>query len=138
MRFVYNLVFGSALLLSCKPASEHKKPLQMYEYSEMAILMNTMYHQNEYVKRRIKQGKDIGEFPVNYRNIHSAVLTDPRDRNHKFEKLSREYIKNIVLLYESPKSSQKTLFNAAIDSCIRCHEQTCLGPIPKIKKLFIN
>lgn len=129
----------SLALFSCKEKKEEQKEeLIMYQSSEMAALMNAMYEGNMTIKNKILEGESIGDFPETYLNIHSAVLTDPADRNISFEAFSKRYIQNMQQVYSGSKDSLKQNFNQAVNSCIACHKTTCKGPIPRIKKLLIK
>ncbi|CAM1352973.1 hypothetical protein [Tenacibaculum ascidiaceicola] len=129
----------SLALFSCKEKKEEQKEeLIMYQSSEMAALMNAMYEGNMTIKNKILEGESIGDFPETYLNIHSAVLTDPADRNISFEAFSKQYIQNMQQVYSGSKDSLKQNFNQAVNSCIACHKTTCTGPIPRIKKLLIK
>ena len=139
MRGVLGVLLMSLLLFSCK--KEIKQPneeLIMYQSSEMAALMNAMYEGNITIKNKILKGETIGSFPETYLNIHNAVLTDPADRNVSFDAFSKLYIQNMQQVYVGSKDSLKENFNKAINSCIACHQTTCTGPIPRIKKLLIK
>ena len=129
----------SLVFFSCKEEKkEPKKELIMYQSSEMAALMNAMYEGNMTIKNKILEGESIGDFPETYLNIHSAVLTDPTDRNASFDFFSKRYIQNMQQVYSGSKDSLKQNFNQAVSSCIACHKTTCTGPIPRIKKLLIK
>ncbi|MCG7501952.1 acetolactate decarboxylase [Tenacibaculum sp. Mcav3-52] len=139
MKQLIIVLLMSLVLFSCKAEKEQpKEELIMYQSSEMAALMNAMYEGNMTVKNKILEGESIGDFPETYLNIHSAVLTDPADRNASFEAFSKLYIQNIQQVYLGSKDSIKQNFNKAVNSCIACHKTTCTGPIPRIKKLLIK
>ncbi|CAM1360618.1 conserved hypothetical protein [Tenacibaculum litoreum] len=139
MKQLIIVLLMSLALFSCKEKKEEQKEeLIMYQSSEMAALMNAMYEGNMTIKNKILEGESIGEFPENYLNIHSAVLTDPADRNASFEAFSKQYIQNLQQVYSGSKDSLKQNFNQAVNSCIACHKTTCTGPIPRIKKLLIK
>ncbi|MBE0422909.1 MAG: hypothetical protein IBX66_03125 [Lutibacter sp.] len=111
--------------------------LVMYKPSEMALLMNEMYQFNEKTKEKIIKNEDLGEFPANFLNIHSAILTDPTVRTSNFEAFSKGFITNQQMLFSDPSKATKEQFNVMVNSCVACHKTTCIGPIPKIKKLLI-
>ncbi|XRE43769.1 hypothetical protein ACIVBQ_001973 [Tenacibaculum discolor] len=139
MKQLIIVLLMSLALFSCKEKKEEQKEeLIMYQSSEMAALMNAMYEGNMTIKNKILEGESIGEFPENYLNIHSAVLTDPADRNVSFEAFSKQYIQNLQQVYSGSKDSLKQNFNQAVNSCIACHKTICTGPIPRIKKLLIK
>ena len=110
---------------------------EMYEMSEMAALMEQMYVDNQRLKERIIKGDTIGKFPQHFIRIHKAVMTDETDKDAFFDEQAAKFIKAQELIYEDPKNA-KEHFNNGIDACIQCHEVKCGGPIPKIKKLYIE
>lgn len=111
--------------------------LVMYKPSEMALLMNEMYIFNEKTKKKIIKNEDLGEFPTNFLNIHSAILTDPTDRTVGFEGFSQAFLQNYQAVFSANTKDKKEQFNVMVNSCVACHKTTCIGPIPKIKKLLI-
>lgn len=144
----YILLVGLYLLISCNKkeekaecaptASDKKdKKFEMYEMSEMAGLMEQMYVDNQRLKERIKKGDTIGKFPNHFLKIHKAVMTDESENDAFFKEQAALFIKAQELIYEDPKNA-KEHFNEGINACVRCHEVKCGGPIPKIKKLYIQ
>ncbi|NNK82493.1 MAG: hypothetical protein HKO92_05175 [Flavobacteriaceae bacterium] len=130
-------------LASCKEQTEiaktEKEPLIMVEQSEMALLMNEMFAFNESIKQQIKEGKLHNVYPEHFNKIHTAVLTDPTDRNAAFKKDAQHFLDAQKSLFEVTSTEElKTYYNNAVNACISCHEVTCVGPIPRIKKLFIK
>jgi hypothetical protein len=117
--------------------SSNKNGFEMYEMSEMAALMEQMYVDNERLKERIIKGDTIGKFPQHFIKIHKAVMTDETDKDAFFDEQAAKFIKAQELIYQDPKNA-KEHFNNGIDACIKCHEVKCGGPIPKIKKLYIE
>ena len=138
------LVFG---LFACQKKEEKKveeqcppkkeKKLEMYQMSEMAALMEQMYVDNKRVKERIQKGETIGQFPEHFLKIHTAKFTDETENDLFFKEKAKEYIAAQQLLYSDPQH-QKENFNAGVDACLKCHENKCGGPIPRIKKLYIK
>ena len=117
--------------------SNNNDGFEMYEMSEMAALMEQMYVYNERLKERIIKGDTIGKFPQHFIKIHKAVMTDETDKDAFFNEQAAKFIKVQELIYQDPKNA-KEHFNNGIDACIKCHEVKCGGPIPKIKKLYIE
>lgn len=120
---------------NCSP--EEGKKLEMYQMSEMAALMEQMYVDNQRLKERIKNGDSIGQFPQHFLKIHKAVMTDESDNDAFFKEQAAKFIKAQELIYKDPKNA-KEHFNDGVDACIQCHKQKCGGPIPRIKKLYIE
>ena len=106
--------------------------------SEMALLMNDMFAFNESIKSQVISGELNNSFPIHFNKIETAELTDPTDRNSSFESFSKEFIDKTKLLFEDHDSELKTRYNDVVNACISCHQTTCLGPIPRIKKLLIK
>jgi hypothetical protein len=119
----------------CVPRKEKK--LEMYQMSEMAALMEQMYVDNQRLKERIKKGETIGEFPQHFLKIHNAVMTDSTDNDAFFKEQAAKFIAAQELIYKDPKNA-KEHFNTGVDACVKCHQQKCGGPIPRIKKLYIK
>ncbi len=148
-KFIKSIVFFAIFLLlfSCKEKQPEREikiitttpaSFDMHKTSEMALLMDSMLEKNKEVKNAILNGEKLAAFPDKYLKIHTAILTDPSDRNASFETFSNLYIKNMQDVFTADKKHQKKEFNEAIQSCVACHKTTCPGPIPRIKKLLIN
>lgn len=143
-------IFGyfvlAALLVSCNSKKEEptvsvvKSPdMEIYTPSEMANHMNYMYEYNEALKSRILKGDTIGNYPVDFEILYSAELTDPTDRDDFFELFSNHFIERQKEIFdEESEIPVKDRYNSAINLCISCHNTTCIGPIPRIKKLLIQ
>lgn len=128
-------------VLSCVDKKENKVIIQenkAYQQSEMAALMLSMYQVNLENKKLILEGKFPEKYHQEFSKIHTAKLTDSTDRNAVFKGYSDFYLQNYEMLFKAPKDSLKFSHNKTINSCITCHKTTCIGPIPKIKKLLIK
>ena len=147
MNKLFLLVLVSVLCFSCKdiesePNMEQSentidKKFDIYEMSEMASLMEQMYKDNEKLKERIIKGDTIGKFPNHFLEIHAAVMTDEQENDAFFKAQAANFVNAQMLIYEDPKNA-KEHFNAGVDACVQCHEVKCGGPIPRIKKLYIQ
>jgi len=113
-----------------------KSRFKMYEMSEMSLLMEQMYVDNQRLKERILKGETIGAFPNHFLQIHKAVMTDQDENDRFFKQQAALFIKAQELIYEDPKNA-KQHFNDGVNACISCHEVKCGGPIQRIKKLYI-
>ena len=139
-------IFFVVFLFSCK--NEEKKTnsseivkdeesFEMYEMSEMAALMEQMYVDNQRIKDKIINGDSIGKFPQHFLKIHESVMTDEKDKDAFFDEQAKKFIEAQELIYNDPANAKKH-FNDGVDACISCHQQKCSGPIPRIKKLYIE
>lgn len=140
-----NIVFFLAIvfLMACnssekKQEKQIEKKQNIYKQSEMAALMLLMYQKNAENKKLILEGKQPKDFPDSFLKIHTAQLTDSTDRDGSFRAYSDYYLSRLKLVFETSKDALKEKHNTVINSCITCHKTTCIGPIPKIKRLLIN
>lgn len=145
------LVFGCTILfiISCQKKTEsndekvdststtEKKSFEMYELSEMALLMEQMYVDNERLKERIQKGEPVGEFPSHFAKIHGAIMTDPSENDQFFKDNANIFLRAQEMIYKDPENAKEHYSNA-IKACISCHEVKCSGPIPRIKKLQLK
>ena len=128
-------------LISCNTGKKEEKAVQepvMYDPSEMALLMRSMYEYNKTVKTQIINRDSLLPFPDDFLTIHTAILTDPEERDKEFDSLSVEFLEAQKATFSSQPDAAKDHFNRSIGLCISCHETRCTGPIPKIKKLYIR
>ncbi len=119
------------------PEKSDSKEFEMYEMSEMAALMEQMYVDNQRLRERIKNGDTIGAFPSHFLKIHKSAMTDESENDAFFKEQAAVFINSQKLIYEDPKNA-KEHFNAGVSACVTCHQVKCAGPIPRIKKLFIE
>lgn len=129
-------------ILSCNKQVEKKdlpQKYDMYESSEMALLMQQMYNYHEVIKQEIVNNKPLQTFPEAFLKIHTAELSDFKSRNENFQNFSKLFINSEKELFNpEAKTDLKNRYNNTIQVCISCHQTECTGPIPKIKKLFIK
>ena len=119
------------------PNSAKAKNFEMYEFSEMASLMESMFASNKALKENIQQGKDLGEFQDTFLKIHSSTMTDESDNDEFFKQQAQIFISAQKMIFKD-RQNAKEHFNASIAACIQCHEEKCGGPIPRIKTLLIK
>ncbi|MGR7813691.1 hypothetical protein [Lacinutrix undariae] len=122
------------------PTPKKKKIVyDMYEPSEMAILMNKMYDYNLQLKKDVLEGKELTKFPIDFMKIHSAQLTQEKHRDEGFESFSKLFIaaEKEIFNTDSPLNIDER-FNTMVNLCVACHQTRCTGPIPRIKKLLIK
>ena len=141
----YCFLFITFIFFSCKKevapiekkCSTNPKKLEMYQMSEMATLMEQMYAYNSQLKQCIVKGDTLGKFQDFFVKINSATMTDDSDNDIFFKTNAKLFIEKQKLIYNDPKNATNH-FNEVVDICLKCHEQKCGGPIPRIKKLYIK
>ena len=152
MKNFFVLCFLSAIICSCNGKidksdavtsvsamhdSVKAKKFEMYEFSEMAPLMETMFASNKKLKEDIIQGNDFGDFQDNFLKIHSSAMTDESDNDEFFKEQAKIFIAAQQMIF-SDKENAKEHYNTSISACITCHQEKCGGPIPRIKTLLIK
>ena len=140
-KYLFFLLISTCLLSCNSDKKEDKKELvfDMYEPSEMSLLMNRMYEINERIKKDIIEGKTPEDFPLEFLKIHTAELSDFKSRNETFESFSKLFVEKEKDIFETTSNDEaKKRFNQAVNLCISCHKTECTGPIPRIKKLLIK
>lgn len=120
-----------------KDSVQKESKFQMYEMSEMALLMEQMYAYNLQLRTKILEKDSLGSFPENFEKIHTALMTDPSDNDLFFQDQAAIFLNAQKAIYENPTEAKEN-FDKMVESCLTCHAKKCGGPIPRIKKLFIN
>jgi len=148
MRYLIFILVLSVCSLSCKEKPSEiqkeessKEPMvyEMYQPSEMALLMEHMYAYNMQLKKDIEAGKTPEQFPMDFLKIHSAQMTSASDRNSSFESFSKLFIQAEKAIFDATSEVPlEDRFNNMVNLCISCHQTSCTGPIPRIKKLLIK
>ncbi len=148
MRFksIIYISFGF-FLFNCSEKEPEKKKTdssfqQVYEMSDMALLMEKMYDELEKNRQMVLEGKSIGEFPSEFNKIHTAEMTPSFERTEEFNRFAELYLKSLQTLYNEDETDtiRKELYNNVVKSCISCHRSDagCLGPVGRIGKLLIE
>ena len=143
-----SFIFVILFLVSCITKKEEKvetsevnsvEDFDLYTPSEMSLHMNDMFEFNEEIKKKIIAGEPLENFPENFLKIHSAKLSEAKNRNETFEAYSKTFIESEKEIFNSASMIPlKDRYNNAINTCVMCHKTECVGPIPRIKKLLIN
>lgn len=128
------------VFISCKKTTEDTpKTFELYQYSEMALYMHSIYDMHHEIKESIQTGDQLPALELDLDQLYSAEMSDRFVRNESFKGFSRLYLQQVSFIYDTlSEVSVKERYNNAVHACIACHQTTCLGPIPKIKKLLIH
>lgn len=133
------------LALGCKDTKEVKKDevvekeYIMYQPSEMANFMNALYAYNQGLKAQIEKGEIPAQMPLDLMTLHSAEMTNGKDRSEAWQNVVDVYIESQKTVTDSTSTEDiKLRYNDAINNCLACHKTECTGPIPRIKKLLIQ
>ncbi len=145
LAFLASLLTLVCIVLSCQSAIEkessdsdesiRKRP----EMSELALLMRRMDKMVSEWKKDIEMGTlDMTKVPDWLDRLHTAEATDPEEINEVYHTMADAWIESVVQLKKATQSDIPKAFNALVNNCVNCHQQFCQGPIPKIKKLYVD
>jgi len=112
-------------------------PLNPNGDSELALLMREMEKHWKGTKKQLEEGQAIKDLP-DFSNILSATPTDESMSMDDLHGFATTYLQQIKALDDAEGAEQKVAYNNIINGCIMCHENSCSGPIPRIKKLLIS
>lgn len=105
--------------------------------SELALLMRSMQADLEELKRAIKSGEKMElTFDVNQILTAKATVAEDVDTPH-YRALGRAFIAAYKAYENAPYSERKTSYEVMVSACMACHEQTCPGPMRRIKNLYL-
>ena len=144
MKNYFFIILLFQVVLECKNSEteevtkDAKKEYDLYQLSEMALHMEYMYRYNEQLRQDILEGKNPESFPQDFLRIHTAELTDTFERDASFNSFAELYInaEREIFNRESEVPIEER-YNTMVNLCVSCHQTSCMGPIPRIKKLLI-
>ena len=113
------------------------QPTEVYEATELALLMRNMWEDNMELREKIMAGAKVDSFPKSYYTIHTAEATDPEEITDVYHSFADMYLNSMNELVDPSKEGTVIAYNNMVKTCIACHREYCQGPIPKIKKLYI-
>ena len=117
--------------------TKESKTFEMYTPTELALVMQKMYADQSRIKAAIFKDKSFGEYNSYIEKIKSAKMTEPSDNDSFYQNSADLYISSQKKLF-SETVNIKQNFNNGVSLCIQCHQQKCLGPISRIKKLYLS
>ena len=140
------IILSILLLFSCKndekafdESAKKSVEYNMYQPSEMANFMNSMYVYNQQLKAQIIAGETPSILPLDLLKLHSAEMTSGKSRTQNWHSFVNVFIESQENVIDTLSNAEiKERFNSAINNCLSCHKTECTGPIPKIKKLLIK
>lgn len=105
----------------------------LYQPSELATTMRTMYNNMKVVNGFLEKGKIVPDSLLNgYESMLTDTPTNPQEIGPKFHGFAEGWL----LEMETFKNGQtKENYNSLMNACVHCHQSFCPGPIKKIKKL---
>ncbi len=112
------------------------KPLNPNGDSELALLMRQMFEDGERLHAQIQKGEPVS-IQVDFEKILSAKSTDPaKMQGPEFPHFAASYVEAMKALRDAPPAESQDKYTAMVATCMNCHEQSCPGPMVRIKKLL--
>ena len=132
---------------SSKETTEAPTRNGLYQPSELALTMREMADDMENLRQKADEGTLTVQEVDALMQAHQAMATDaptkPEDIKPSFSGYSEAYLIQLEDLrdaIEQQVSREERLdaFNAAIATCVACHQDHCPGPIPRIQKIKVQ
>ncbi|MBR9861107.1 hypothetical protein GYB22_10255 [bacterium] len=137
--FVFIVIFSAiSIMYSCssrdaaKSNSEETEP-EMYEASEMSLLMRDMVEFSKAAKSALEQGKEIGSVPAHFYDLKKKKATRDEQEDEAFQAMADQYLKSLKGIDRGDSSAY--YYNLSISNCKTCHSSYCGGPMAVISKL---
>lgn len=139
---LFFLCFLISLVASCSSQNGKTENNQeediMYTPSELAVLMHKSEASLQLAKSQIENGRIPTIADTSYRSIRMATPTEEHMKDSLFYAKAGLFVEAMDSLNKIIQIKNSALtFNMAVQACLNCHENSCGGPIPRIKKLFI-
>lgn len=141
--FLFTALLMGALFYSCntdqakttKEEDLRKRP----DMSELALLMRRMDKLTAEWKKAVESGDYSSvEVPDWLNQLHTAEATDPEEITEVFHPMATAWIESVKQFKDAPEAEKPAAFNTLVSNCVNCHQQFCQGPIPRIKKLYVD
>lgn len=107
--------------------------------SELALLMRDMHDAAVAAKAEIEKGQ-TPDIQIDFSSLTTAEPTKPQMIAYdEFEPLAASYIASMQALAQAEDSTQAAqAYTTVVNTCMSCHQVSCKGPIPRIRKLYLQ
>ncbi len=105
--------------------------------SELAVFMRNMHSELKVARQFVKDSVVIPDTVwLDFAKVVEMESTAGmiKDQDH-FNGYAQLFLQRVKELKDDPSVEA---YNAVISNCVSCHQNYCMGPITKIKKLEIN
>ncbi|KFD39571.1 hypothetical protein AT05_04400 [Schleiferia thermophila str. Yellowstone] len=133
------MLTGCSLGEKKEPADTDRDLVKRADMSELALLMRRMEKLTAQWKEATEKGNytDI-ELPDWLEKIHTAEATDPSEITGIYHPMATAWLESVRQFKDAPAAEKPKTFNTLVSNCITCHQHYCQGPIPRIKKLYVE
>lgn len=105
--------------------------------SELSLLMRQMQDSVAELKKLIEEGKQLGDFRLQFRELLTATPTDSSMKIGQYNDFAGNFFSSLGMVYQSEEGSVVEKYNEMVNACVDCHSEYCPGSIKKIRKLLI-
>ncbi|HIA04836.1 MAG TPA: hypothetical protein EYN06_02815 [Myxococcales bacterium] len=105
--------------------------------SELSDLMRKMLADMRVVRNGVMNGQTDSKIPISHERMVCTWPTDESTRNPLYAAMANKYMGTVRDFNKAGNADLKR-FNAVIDSCAACHEQSCRGPLVVINPLKLS
>jgi hypothetical protein len=106
--------------------------------SPLSKLMREMAGDMKKLRASTIEGKVYTKWGKSYDKINTAKPSADSKKGEHFEEYSTVFLNQVERTKQAKTATEiKPAYNLLVQSCIRCHETYCPGPITMLKKLAI-
>ncbi len=116
---------------ACAPIKDPNNP------KPMAIMMRMMAANADSMRSQLLRGETLDAAKYPFIKFYLVEPTDPNVLEPQFFENARLFQQAYKNLFAKPKDQIKR-YNLLINSCIKCHESYCSGPLKRIRKFPIE
>lgn len=108
--------------------------------SELAALMRLLADFAETNRQRIENNHKPEPWGDEVNKLLRAQATDAEIKGPHYDAFAHDFIAATRRFNESVDNASESRLrhNAIVSACVSCHEQSCAGPMVRIKKLYVN
>ncbi|MFM1884635.1 MAG: hypothetical protein RL168_819 [Bacteroidota bacterium] len=145
-------LWSLAVVVGCQSPAQEEAAVEvprsgLYQASELATTMRDMAKDMESLRVKADEGTLTVEEVEGLMQTHQSMATDaptkPADIKPSFAGYSEAYLTQLEELrtsieQQASREDRLAAFNAAISTCVSCHQEHCPGPISRIQKIKVQ
>ena len=124
------IVFG---IIGCKKPVKQDEQADMYQASELSLVMRTMVDYSKACKAALEAGESLPKAPDQIWTLQQATATRGENNEDAFQSMTSPYLEAVRGIERG--DSQAYYYARSIDACVACHSTYCGGPMSIIQKL---
>ena len=131
LRKSVSLVFSVVLITIILSSSSHQA-----SESELSKLMRVMADDMKKMKPLVASSKPLKKWGKDYASIKTAMPSADYKKGEHFEEYANAFLVQVSRMKAIEINAELLhQYNLLVQSCIRCHETYCPGPISMLRKL---